>query len=357
MAMDDYYELLDVAPDSERDDIRVAYRAKREALQATDGDQTRAEVAHLNRAWNVLSDPTQRERYDERLAEARESDNNNDDYDDDEPAATQRPTRAARPSRSAPLTKAEERAEARRARTARQATIVVPAGLTMASIRDRLRAFAFDLLVLLVVLFVAYFAGFRLIDNHFPGERSRGSALLTQQDTANKNLTADQKRVATDVKAAAAAKLRNDTAGEQKANAAAATARRAATKDTNQKNQLGTQINKINKQLSPWIVLIFVSAFAVMILYLVPSTAISGQTLGKRISKIRVVHVDGSPVGWTTAVVRFGVPLLVGLFLAVPLKFQLLGFAIPVFGMLGWISKPNRQGLHDKLAKTIVVGA
>src|SRR5579862_6026920 len=81
--MDDYYELLDVAPDSERNDIRVAYRAKRDALQADDdGGQNRAKVAELNRAWNVLSDPAQRERYDERLAEHRES--ADDEYDDDD---------------------------------------------------------------------------------------------------------------------------------------------------------------------------------------------------------------------------------------------------------------------------------
>ena len=80
--MDDYYELLDVAPDAPRDDIRGAYRAKRDALQAEEGGDNRAKIAQLNRAWNVLSDPTQRERYDDRLAEQRES-GDDDEYDDD----------------------------------------------------------------------------------------------------------------------------------------------------------------------------------------------------------------------------------------------------------------------------------
>jgi curved DNA-binding protein CbpA len=64
MAMDDYYRLLDVAPDADREVIRDAYRSRRDALQAQEGDNNkRAKIAQLNRAWNVLSDPTQRERH------------------------------------------------------------------------------------------------------------------------------------------------------------------------------------------------------------------------------------------------------------------------------------------------------
>ena len=68
--MDDYYELLDVAPDAEREDIRLAYRAKRDEVQAQGSDDARAKVAELNRAWNVLGDAIQRQRYDGRLAES-----------------------------------------------------------------------------------------------------------------------------------------------------------------------------------------------------------------------------------------------------------------------------------------------
>jgi uncharacterized RDD family membrane protein YckC len=51
------------------------------------------------------------------------------------------------------------------------------------------------------------------------------------------------------------------------------------------------------------------------------------------------------------------VPLLVGTVLAVLLRFGPLGLAVAVLGIVGWISNPNRQGLHDRLAKTIVVEA
>ena len=36
----------------------------------------------------------------------------------------------------------------------------------------------------------------------------------------------------------------------------------------------------------------------VCLIYLVPSTALTGQTLGKKIRKVWLVRVDGSRVGW-----------------------------------------------------------
>ena len=346
--MDDYYELLDVAPDSDRDDIKVAYRAKREALELADGDKDRAKAAELNRAWNVLSDPTQRERYDERLAEYRDSDDDDDDGDGERPARPARTPRSqSQPKKKPTGTRAEQRAqvraEARQARLNKVPTIVVPEGFTMASTRARLTAMAFDLLVLLLLLAAVYLGGFKLIDNHFPGDQTRLKDLVSQQDKLTKAASADAK------KATAADKV--------KATASAKSARAAQKKANTQKQTLQVEIDKINKRLSPWIVLIYVAAFFLMFLYLVPSTALSGQTIGKRIWKVRVVHLDGSRPGVGGALRRFGVPLLVGLFLAVPLKFQVIGFVVPVFGMIGWVNKPNRQGMHDKLAKTIVVEA
>ena len=126
--MDDYYELLDVAPDAERDDIRSAYRAKRDALTSADGDKNRAEVAKLNRAWNVLSDPAQRDRYDERLAEHRESDESDDDDDDDDDDEDDGDRRFQTYESHAWRTRAEQRAEIRRARAERKPTIVMPEG-------------------------------------------------------------------------------------------------------------------------------------------------------------------------------------------------------------------------------------
>ena len=60
--MDDYYDLLRIDADATTDDIRAAYRTKKEAATAQ-GDKPA--IAQLNKAWNVLSDPYQRGRYDE----------------------------------------------------------------------------------------------------------------------------------------------------------------------------------------------------------------------------------------------------------------------------------------------------
>lgn len=67
-----HYELLGVGPDASKEEIRSAYRARLEELrdrvekgrsdQARNG--ARDETARLNAAWQVLSDPFQRQRYD-----------------------------------------------------------------------------------------------------------------------------------------------------------------------------------------------------------------------------------------------------------------------------------------------------
>jgi DnaJ-class molecular chaperone len=62
--MDDYYSLLGIDADASVDDIRGAYRVRKDGLD-TASDSGRADAAKLNKAWNVLSDPYQRGRYDE----------------------------------------------------------------------------------------------------------------------------------------------------------------------------------------------------------------------------------------------------------------------------------------------------
>src|SRR5947207_2608921 len=69
MPVDDYYSLIGVSPDADRDTIRDAYRSRRSELD--DSEQGRTSAAQLNRAWNVLSDGAQRARYDDQLAAAR----------------------------------------------------------------------------------------------------------------------------------------------------------------------------------------------------------------------------------------------------------------------------------------------
>jgi len=70
-----HYELLGVESDASKDEIRSAYRGRLEELRGKvekgRSDQVRngarEETARLNTAWQVLSDPFQRQRYDAAL--------------------------------------------------------------------------------------------------------------------------------------------------------------------------------------------------------------------------------------------------------------------------------------------------
>ncbi|NLM22245.1 MAG: RDD family protein [Peptococcaceae bacterium] len=78
-------------------------------------------------------------------------------------------------------------------------------------------------------------------------------------------------------------------------------------------------------------------------LYFVLMTKYGGQTLGKMIMGIRVVSKDGSPLNWTTTILRE----VVGRILA-----QLLGTYL---GYLVCAFHPRKQGLTDIVGDTYVV--
>lgn len=59
-----HYEVIEADPRSSKADLKAAYVAALDAAQAT-GDTD--EVAQVRRAWQVLSDPIQRQRYDEAI--------------------------------------------------------------------------------------------------------------------------------------------------------------------------------------------------------------------------------------------------------------------------------------------------
>ncbi|UCF21358.1 MAG: RDD family protein [Gemmatimonadota bacterium] len=67
----------------------------------------------------------------------------------------------------------------------------------------------------------------------------------------------------------------------------------------------------------------------------------SGRTPGKRLLRIRVVRLDAKPLGWWSALNRFG------------------GYAASIFtGLLGFFEMfwdDNRQALQDRIASTVVI--
>jgi uncharacterized RDD family membrane protein YckC len=101
--------------------------------------------------------------------------------------------------------------------------------------------------------------------------------------------------------------------------------------------------------------LITAAVLVLALLYTVPMSARTGQTLGKRLRKVRLVRTDGSAPGWGASLTHYGVPIV--------LTLALSGFLGPLALVLGlgavlWnIRDRNRQGVHDKLAKTFVVQA
>jgi uncharacterized RDD family membrane protein YckC len=100
---------------------------------------------------------------------------------------------------------------------------------------------------------------------------------------------------------------------------------------------------KSNAQVVKFLVTFQIVAFV----YEVVLIAIRGQTFGKAILRIRVVGItDGTVPGWAKAGIRWLLPAVA--------SFVPVG-ALIVYIWLLW--DPKRQGLHDKVAGTLVVQA
>lgn len=92
-----HYELLEVDPEAPKDEIRTAYQAKLANVRAARDKEeetrkpsetviraAREEEARLRAAWQVLSDPVQRQRYDDKFyVPAEDGDGTDTETDDD----------------------------------------------------------------------------------------------------------------------------------------------------------------------------------------------------------------------------------------------------------------------------------
>ena len=96
--------------------------------------------------------------------------------------------------------------------------------------------------------------------------------------------------------------------------------------------------------------LILLAFFGAAVLYEVLLTAIRGKTLGKMLTRSKVIStVRDGPPGFGAALIRLTVWIIPLLLLDV------IGLAI-TFGVFAWaFLDANRQGLHDKIASTYVV--
>jgi uncharacterized RDD family membrane protein YckC len=329
--MDDYYALLGVDTDARTDDIRSAYREKKAALDTTDTDSAKTEVARLNKAWNVLSDPYQRGRYDEQRARAA-ADGELEDVDELD---------------TAPASPRIRRQAAARQRQAQVPTIELPTGMQWAENRRRIIAMAIDLAVLAVLFFVAsQVLGPAIARSMRPDTVDRVEQL---RDELN-----DARDEASDLdEAADEAEDKADESGSEADREAADEARARADAASDAEDNLTDEYNEESQKLLPIYIATIGGAFLVGLIYLAVPSARSGQTLGKRLQHIRVVRQDGSEIGFGDAIRRYGLIILATFALYIVLRE--LAPIVVLFVVTGWMRNANHQGLQDRIAKTIVV--
>jgi len=328
MTNDDYYDLLGVEADAPVADIRAAYRERKAEVSGRDDDDAKADAAALNKAWNVLSDPYQRGRYDEKRAEAGDDDGDGADDDVvDVPATRTRTTRTPRANTN----------KGRGARQPLQPTITLPAGEEFAPPKKRLVAMGIDVFVLVVLFLGSFLVANALEKSQHPTEHHLVSVLPDQIKAADKAESAAKKNASANVNCA------NPTTDQDKTYC-----------DAKQKHDaLQKQYDDATKKLAPTRSLISGLFFLLALLILLVPSLFGGQTLGKRLQGVRIVKLDGSRVGAAEVFRRYG-----ALALAAFASYTFLGPVGPlviVFVATMWTRNPNRQGLQDRFARTLVV--
>ncbi len=336
--MDDYYSLLGVDAAASVDDIRGAYRVRKDGLD-TASDAGKVDAAKLNKAWNVLSDPYQRGRYDQQRAAAAESGTLGDDEEDSTTSSNgsgpQGLRATARNSRQA---RQQSTREARQARM-KTPTIALPAGTKFPAPKQRIIAMVIDLLVLIVLVSGSQIAAQAVARSQKPAIVKQVDNLNAEINNANKDKSDADKRVSADKQA-------NNTTKQATDQKASDDAKAKVTALTKQRDDAASKLN-------PYFIGGIAIAFFLGFLYLALPTALTGRTLGKRIQHLKTLREDGSPLGVRGAVVRFGLIVLVTFVLYFVL--QQIAAVIVLFGVTMWMRNPNMQGVHDRFAHTIVV--
>ena len=350
--MDDYYELLGVDDDAPVDDIRSAYREKKAALDTSGTDTAKADAAALNKAWNVLSDPYQRGRYDQlRIDDGEVDDDADGDSDGDAAPVSRRPARQPRPA-------AADRAERRRnARQPLKPTVSLPAGVSFPSTRRRLTAMGIDLFVLFVLFIGSQLLVVSQEKAHHATVYHEVTKVLPDKITKAQDVVSKANKTASSADSAYTAAVKKSGAkstAAQDAKDAKTKADDAQTKAKAAEKKLETDLTKQQDILRPTSTFITGMFFMLALLVLlVPSVVFGGQTLGKRFQGLRVARLDGSRAGFGELFRRYGLIVFASyaLFsLAGP-----IGGAAVLFVVTMWSRNPNQQGLQDRFAKTLVV--
>jgi RDD family len=375
---ENHYEELGVETGASRDEIRDAHWARvadleaaREKKGVTEAQlqQNREAVARVRKAWNVLSDPYQRGRYDQRIAAPTAADVELIDDDDETAGGAEveltgwRKFMAPPPPRQTGTKNGKKPPTGGRPRP--EPTIVLPDGLQLAEPRARGMALLFDLAVLAVLFFGVNFVVPGVIQSdysHIQKQITKVNDLHDARvsiDDAQSSLAKAKTKSATtsatkDLKSAQTAFTKAENAAKKEGVPVVvpdSVASLQKQSDQPTAKALQTQANKLSDKVKTTGYIASLITLILALLYLVPVTARTGRTFGMRSRHVKVVRIDGSPVGWYASFTRFLIPLLFAV--AIPVVGAAIGFAI-----VGWAYfDKNRQGIHDKLARTVVVDA
>ncbi len=381
MSDENYYEELGVEPGASRDELREAHRRRVADLEAAREKKNvsesqlaanRDEVARVRAAWNVLSDPFQRQRYDAQLGADAEPSGDVELVDDDDSAAPAsgaqltgwRKLLAPPPPKDAGSGNGNGKGKTPAPRTDRngrprpEPTVVLPPGMKLAEPRVRGMALLFDISILIVIFFSVSLIVPRLIQSDYQDIQdrisktndlhdARQSVIDAQKSVDNAKTASDQKSAQSDLKSA----QKDYESARKDAKNADVPAQYVNSEQPASPKQLQSYADNQADKIKTTTYLTTGLTFVLALAYLVPISARKGYTLGMRGRKIRLVRIDGSPVGWYGSFTHFALPILLAL--AIPSFGVILGL-----GMVAWaFFDRNGQGIHDKLARTLVVDA
>jgi curved DNA-binding protein CbpA len=364
-----HYDVLGVDPNASKDEIREAYRDRLAEAQAevTDAETAkrpegsriaaaRAEEASVRSAWQVLSDPVQRERHDSSIGVTRDDpadqirEDGDDDLDEevDDEADDRTPARRTAADRRRP--QQGERPPGLFSTDHPPTPPSWPPGFRPPPPRARLIALGIDVVVLAVIMIAQQFLGVLVVEQIYPEQTKKLDQISDCIDALEAVQEADR--------GTARQARRVERSNDECATVAVVTPfdEGAEPRDSQVDNRIEKAEERqddLQSEILPAQFGVLLVAVALALIYLIPSSVRSGRTLGKHLMRIHVVMDDGSKLRFGAALSRYGTPVLAAFLFASILG--PLAFALILFGVLTWPRNANLQGLHDRLAHTIVV--